>query len=411
MESIAPSLLWSGAFGGGKSRLLCEKVLFLAERYPKNRLGVFRKTYTSLRETTMATFFDEVCPSDHVATWNKSEHRLTLKNGSVVLFEGLDKSSRIASMNLGGAGIDQCEEITEDDWRMVEGRLRHQAPSVRQVVGACNPAAPDHWLYKLFFETKPEGHEVYHANTLDNPYLPEDYKDRLKLFRGIYYDRYVLGKWVGMSGQVWPVWDPQVHVVEPFEVPKDWRRFRVVDFGYTNPLVVQWWALSPDKPEGGQPANSLFRYREIYQTHLLVAEAAKLISRFSEGEDIEATIADHDAEDLATLENGLGTVVQRAIKDVSPGVQAVHRHLDPSQKGGPRLFLFKDALVSTDLALEAERKPTCTEQEIASYVWPKSTSGKAIREVPIKDHDHGCDAMRYMVLWMEEGAGHVGIWA
>ena len=47
-----------------------------------------------------------------------------------------------------------------------------------------------------------------------------------------------------------------IHVIDPFPIPSYWRRFRVVDFRYTNPFVCQWWAVDQD--------GRMYRYRKIY---------------------------------------------------------------------------------------------------------------------------------------------------
>jgi phage terminase large subunit len=39
----------------------------------------------------------------------------------------------------------------------------------------------------------------------------------------------------------------------------------------------------------------------------------------------------------------------------------------------------------------------CTEEEFDSYVWPKGVDGKPVKEEPVKEHDHGLDALRYLV--------------
>src|SRR5205807_10160515 len=98
-----------------------------------------------------------------------------------------------------------------------------------------------------------------------------------------------------------------------------WRRFITIDFGYNNPFVAQWWALSGD--------NILFRYREIYVTGRLVMDLAPRITELSEGENIEAIICDHDAEDRATLER-LRLRNVRAKKNVSAGIQLVAKRLE-----------------------------------------------------------------------------------
>ncbi|MCB0003553.1 MAG: terminase, partial [Anaerolineae bacterium] len=131
---------------------------------------------------------------------------------------------------------------------------------------------------------------------------------------------------------------------------------------------------------------------------------ARQINELSVGEHIEQTVTDHDAEDRATL-NEEGIYSQNAAKDVSPGIQAVMQRLRPGHDGKPRIFFFRNALVEVDETLDAARKPLCTEQEFPGYVWQHDTSGKPVKEAPVKVNDHGVDAVRYAVMYVDGGAG------
>lgn len=395
MESTAPELLYSGAWGAGKSRVLCEKVLFLCLRYPGNFVGICRKTYASLRFTTMKTWFEEVCPVAYIKEYNKTEHLVTLKNGSQVLFFGLDDPLKIQSLNLGSCGVDEVVELTEEDWLLLGGRLRYSKVPFHQQFAATNPAHQQHWLYKRFYQEKLG--RVVESNSLENPHLPADYVAKIQTLTGRYRERFVLGKWVGFEGLVYDCYDPLVHLINwqrfkeltgKSSIPADWPRVRSIDFGYTNPFVCQWWAISPD--------GEWFRYREIYETKQLVEDVAKRIVKLSEGENIEATFADHDAEDRATLHRH-GVKTMPAKKDVVSGIKEAYKMLQLDERGRPRLYLLDDALVNRDPALVDEKLPTCTEEELTGYCYPKATAGHNPKEEPVKENDHGCDALRYAI--------------
>jgi hypothetical protein len=146
-----------------------------------------------------------------------------------------------------------------------------------------------------------------------------------------------LGLWVQAEGVIYEGWDEQTHVIDAFPIPDDWRRFRVIDFGYTNPFVCQWWAVDND--------DRMYCYRQIYHTKRTVKVHAQKINQLSVGENIEATICDHDAEDRATLEeNGIRT--QPADKAVSVGIQRVQERLKIQGDGKPRVFFYAIPLSS-----------------------------------------------------------------
>lgn len=121
------------------------------------------------------------------------------------------------------------------------------------------------------------------------------------------------------------------------------------------------------------------------------------------GKRIEAIIADHDAEDRATLhELGLSTIAAK--KDISVGIQAVEERLKVQGDNKPRLYVVEDACIEWDKELYREYPgdlhPCSTEHEFPLYTWHDSKQGKAEKEVPIDLNNHGMDAMRYMVMYL-----------
>lgn len=242
VHSAAARVLFSGAFGAGKSVALCTKALKLSLDYPGNFGLICRKVRATLAQTTLKTFMELVCPRELIKDYNKSEGFVTLTNGSQILFGGLDDPLKLGSLNLGWCGIDEAIETNEEDWKMLEGRLR--LPGVlHQIFAATNPGPPAHYLYMMFFEAK-RG-EVFQSSSLENPELPEDYKARLGEFEGTYYQRYVLGRWVGMEGLVYSAFDERACLVSRFEIPKRWLIHTGHDFGTANPGAL-FYAQDPD---------------------------------------------------------------------------------------------------------------------------------------------------------------------
>jgi phage terminase large subunit len=169
---------------------------------------------------------------------------------------------------------------------------------------------------------------------------------------GVRYQRLRLGKWVSAEGQIYEAYDAATHLIDRFDIPDDWRRVRVIDFGLVHAFVCQWWAIDGD--------GRMYRYREIYMTGRTVATHAKQINTLSEGEKIEQTICDHDAEDRQTLaENGIPNIAAK--KDVLQGIGRVQDRLSKQADGRPRLFLLRDSLVEVDQELKANHRPICTE--------------------------------------------------
>lgn len=390
MEAKDPELLFSGAFGAGKSRVGCEKGYFLSCKYPGNFGLILRKNFVDLRHSTMETWFRQVTP-DGQYTYNKNTAECRLPNSSRILFSGLDESSSIGSMEFGWIFVDEARELNEDDWIMLIGRLRLGGIPFRQLMGATNPDSTSHFLYKRFFLEK-AGRPIT-ASAMDNAkFLPASYLEQLQRFKGIYYQRYVLGLWVGFEGLVYPRFDPAIHVIKPlWRRPPDtgWDIYRAIDFGYTNPFVCQWWCREQD--DGSGKRRPWYLWKEIYRSHRTVEEHAAQIRDITGNLRIRATFADWDAEDRATLErHGIPTVMAR--KEISSGIMEVTTHLD---NGG--IFLFEDALVERDPELNKGSLPSSTADEFASYKWPEGSGVKNGKETPVDKDNHGMDSMRYLV--------------
>lgn len=249
----------------------------------------------------------------------------------------------------------------------------------------CNPDHPQHYIKVNFIENKKLDAKSWHFNLDDNPILSEQYKDELKnAYTGVFYDRYILGKWVLAEGSVYPDFSREVHVCESVALPEHWYKVRAIDFGYTNPFVCLWGAVDQD--------GRLYIYDEHYQSKTLIKDHAAAIKRRTNGV-YYFTVADHDAQDIAELRaEGVETV--NAKKDVISGIQKVARRLVVQQDGYPRIFIFNNC---TNLIREFE-----------SYRWAEVKEGRNEKEEPIKDNDHALDALRYMVAELDKGKSGQG---
>jgi phage terminase large subunit len=229
------------------------------------------------------------------------------------------------------------------------------------------------------------------------------YMGKLDALTGVRYMRLRKGVWCAAEGLVFEEWDPSVNLHKRILCPPiSWTRYITVDFGYTNPMVVQFWAEDED--------GRLYLYKELYATKTTVDQMAPKIKEamnLRKEPRPRAIICDHDAEGRAVLERELGMSTIAAKKSVEDGIQAVKRRLKLNEADGkPRLYLCQDAIVERDKELADRKKPTCTLDEVVGYIWDRGTviaqsNGKPPKEQPVKADDHGMDAMRYMVAFLD----------
>lgn len=395
----SPVLLLTGSAGGGKSRLAAEKLHAYCLKYPGSMAIMLRKTRESTTNSIVLFMGRKIMGGDPAIKFIPSKYRFEYPNGSILSWGGMaDERQREQIRSIGQeAGIDiawmeEAHLFSEADFDELTARMRGKAAPWRQIVLTTNPDGPRHWVYRRLIQGGEAS--VHYSNAADNTHNPESYKASLATLSGVRGERLRDGKWVQAEGAVYSGWNAEQHLVKPFKIPPDWTRYRSIDFGYTNPFVCQWWAEDGD--------GRLYLYRELYRSQRIVEDHCKDINRLSQGEKYRATVCDHDAEDRATVEKHCKCGTVGAVKAVSAGIQAVEARLQKAGDGKPRLFIFQDALVQKDAELDAVGKPTCTAQEFPEYQWAQPREGKSTREEPQKLNDHGLDALRYMVMQLDD---------
>lgn len=371
-----------------------------------------RKTRASLTNTALVTFERNVLGSNHPMLVGGPQRRnrqvYSYDNGSEIDVGGLDPShiDKILSSEYDIILVIQAEEISENDYEILTTRLRGGVLSYDQIILDCNPVNKTHWIKRRIDAGTLKHYQSYHQ---DNPSLWDQIKqdwtargkryiEKLQRLTGVRYKRLYLGQWASAEGAIYADYDPNVHLIDQFAIPSHWPRVIGIDFGYTAPLSVSWYAIDPDR--------RIIKYRQIYQTQTLIEDIAPVIIAYSEGEMIAAVICDHDAEDRATLaKHGIETIP--AMKAIKLGIEAVQLRLRNAGDGKPRLYFMRDSLVSTDdkiAELSEDHKPTCTEDEIEGYEWSKVVDGKPVKDaVPaVNSIDHGLDELRYVVAFVDD---------
>jgi len=398
----------SGPYETGKTLANLYKLNALLWLYPRSRAVITRNTYASLLSTAVVTYEEKVlgfnldAPNSPIKKYGGTRPtHYEYGNGSHLLLVGLDKPQKLLSGEFDFILFVQLEETPLNAYELALGRCTGRAGNAPypQVMSDCNPGHPEHWILKR------EQLKMFEQLHIHNPALFDQRKKQwtvqgertrqiLSGLTGLRHKRGYLGQWAGAEGAVYEDYRRERHVIDPFDIPKSWRRIRVVDFGYTNPFVCQWWAIDPD--------GRLYLYREIYMSQRLVSDHAQQIKTLSQGERIDYTVTDHDPENAATLNrHGIPTGNVDKTVSIESGIELVQLRLRDVGDGKPRIFFMEGATVEIDRVLVEANRPTSTIQEIASYSYPEGVDGKPNKEQPIKDNDHGMDAMRYAIVTLD----------
>lgn len=186
--------------------------------------------------------------------------------GGKLLLRNLDDPSKYASAEFAAIFVD---ELTKNDRQTFDDlRFRKRWPGIDHspFVAASNPGSKGHaWVKKLWLDQDLSGEDerlskdqfkYLPARGRDNPFLPESYWETLNSLPEKMRKAMLEGDWDLFVGQYFSDWRRDLHVCVPFSVPGHWRREISIDYGFSNPSSVGWWATDP---EGHR-----YRYRELY---------------------------------------------------------------------------------------------------------------------------------------------------
>jgi phage terminase large subunit len=276
----------SGAIRSSKSqgggRAFIETALDMPSTYI-----VCRLSYRELEDSTKRMMLHgdgalpPLIPREAIDEYRATDNLVRLKTGSTILFRSLDEPAKLLNLTLGGAFIDQAEELDggadgERVWDTILGRLSDPT-GPRKALVVLNPGPLTHFAFRRFINTRTrdEGVRVVHFSLYDNvDNLPPDYVARLlatEKTRPHWFRSFVLGEWGAFEGAAYEEFRDEVHVVDPFRVPDHWLRFESMDHGAASPTAWLAWATDED--------GNCVVFDEHYEAGRLVSEHAAEVKR------------------------------------------------------------------------------------------------------------------------------------
>ena len=181
-------ILYGGAWGGGKTAWLVNEAIKRSVKCPGNRGFIGCRDFTDFRDNAMLQLVKylpkELYLKEKGGVHHQTDHYIRLNNGSVIMYGGLGNDieavKSISNMpELGWFGIDQAEQITENQFLLLCGRLRLNIPGLKYK-GLLTANPEPGWLRDRFIENTIDDHIFIPALAKDNPYLPEGYVENLK---------------------------------------------------------------------------------------------------------------------------------------------------------------------------------------------------------------------------------------
>lgn len=376
-------ILYSGAFGAGKTLLMSHVVIRECINHPRSLWFFGSQTVPMLRDTVVRTFMEEIdlyqqeLDKRDINLKLKKQwlsHTMTFKffNDSEILFRSCDEPSKFKSLNLEGFAIDEPVDVDEEVFLMLQGRLRGRHTGHQIGVMAGNPAGRMNWVYQKFFENPSPEYYVVHTTTYDNTYLPPDYIPSMEAsFDEDYAKRYLKGEWGSFEGMVYKDFSHEQHVGS-FQ-DKEYKYYICgIDDGTRNPCCMLTLGVDAD--------NHVYIVDELYETGLVDTEKVEELYERHKKYNYKRVYVDPSALNLIESIKQRRIRVDGADNDLNSGISKIKS-------------LFKNNMIHID--------KTCVnflkEVESYRYMKDKNVTRKNLTEEPIKKNDHAMDAVRYAV--------------
>ena len=304
LASSEREVLYGGAAGGGKSyATLADPLRDLGNEAFSGLL--VRHTTEELRELIQKSqdLYPKAIPG---IKWSERKSQWTTPRGGRLWMSYLDKDTDVMRYQGQAFNYVAFDELTQWNtpyaWNYMRSRLRSSSKELGLYMRATtNPGGPGHsWVKKMFIDpapsnqpfwatdietgetlTYPNGHSkageplfkrrFIPASLFDNPYLAEsgDYEAMLLSLPEHQRKQLLEGNWDVNEGAAFPEFNRKIHVVEPYDIPQSWTKFRACDYGYGSHTGVVWIAVTP--------AEQLVVYRELYCSKVTASDLADMI--------------------------------------------------------------------------------------------------------------------------------------
>ena len=331
-------IAYGGSRGGGKSWAVRKKAILLALRYFGIKILILRKTFTELRENHIIPFLAEV---GKFTNYKELEKAINFPNGSRIKFGYCDCDTDInqyQGQEYDIIFLDEATHFKEQWFRMLTACNRGANDFPKRMYLTCNPGGVGHaWVKRLFIDKQYKGNEkesdyvFIPAKVYDNKVLMEKdpaYIESLKSLPEALKRAWLDGDWDVFEGQYFPEFNRDIHVVKPFEIPKQWKKYFAMDYGLD--MFAGYVIAINDR-------GISYVCKEYCQSNLLISDACIKIKELTKNDVIEGYIAPPDmwnrrqdtGKSVAEMFSESGIYLQKAQNDRVTGWLEVKEWLKP----------------------------------------------------------------------------------
>lgn len=420
LSASEQEVLYGGAGGGGKSFAMVADP-FRYVNNPNFRGLLVRRTNDELREL-ISTSKRLYIGADKRNQFLERDKTWVFPSGATLWMSYLESDDdvlRYQGQAFSWIGFDELTQWSSPyAWNYMRSRLRTTTASGLKLYqrATTNPGGPGHgWVKKMFVDAAPpntpfwatdpdtgetlswpkghsrEGEPLFKrrfipATLFDNPYLADDgmYEANLLSLPEHQRRQLLYGDWDLNEGAAFTEFNRNIHVIEPFDIPASWPRFRAADYGYGSYSGVLWFAVAPDE--------QLVVYRELFVSKVTAWDLADIILEIEQDDKIRYGVLDsslwHNRGDRgpSLAEQMISKGCRWRPADRSKGSRVagkneIHRRLQVDEwTGEPRMVFFN----------------TCRNliEQLPSLPLDKNNP----EDVDTKSEDHLYDALRYGVM-------------
>lgn len=230
----------------GKSVLAQIEAMRWATDHPNGLIWIVSPTYKQSKQIHWRGL-KQLVPKQWIAKTNEVELSITLKNGSIIELKGAENPDALRGVKLRGLVIDEIASIRNWDWLWLEVLRPTLTDWQAPVLFISTPKGFNHF-YELFClgQTNPKGsggqtnsnYRAWRFTSYDNPFIPKEEIDLAKkdLSEDTFSQEY-LADFRKATGLAFKTFDRQIHLIEPFDVPREWQRGRGFDYGSNDPTA------------------------------------------------------------------------------------------------------------------------------------------------------------------------------
>ena len=380
---VAPALrlnIWEGAVSSSKTTVsMLRYVRWLRDQAPDGTLMLSGKTERTVKENVVRPLREIL--GRHVRT-RGSEVWVAGRRHIIVGATNEGAEAKIRGLTLAGMYGDELTTWPESFFTMALSRLRVEGASF---FGTTNPDSPAHWIAKKFLNRSGElDLQRWHFTLDDNPYLPEEYVRQIKLeYTGLWYKRFILGLWCIADGAIYDMLSEALQVQDlPRDLPREpglvWT-VAGVDYGTTNPTVFLALSLGCD---GRMYVHHEWRHDS--------RKAGRQLTMPEQSRAFRAWAAElPQPPEKVCVDPSANALILQLWRD---GV----RHIVPADNEVLHGIQDVSALLGAGKLVFHEPTTHDAWEEHTSYAWDPDETAKG-KDVPIKAHDHSCDAVRYAI--------------